>query len=189
METALHPVVIFIDKGFHDIEVMYAKYRLEEAGYRVFLAGPSPGEKYIGKYGYPAVAEVGIHEVQSRHYAAVICAGGWAPLSLRTDGKVRAVVAEFFRAGKVIGAICNGPWMLISAGVCRGIRMTGNGAVKDDLVNAGAIVHDAPVVVDRNVVTATHTNSLPEFMKAVLETLKRVDQSAVPVGEKVAATP
>jgi len=189
METALHPVVIFIDKGFHDIEVMYAKYRLEEAGYRVFLAGPIPGEKYIGKYGYPVLAEVGIHEVQGRHYSAVICTGGWAPVSLRTDGKVRAVLAEFYREGKVIGGICNGPWMLISAGVCRGVKMTASGAVKDDLVNAGAIVHDAPVVVDRNVITSPHTNNLPEFMKMVLETLKRAGPSTMPGVEKVAATP
>lgn len=171
METALHPVVIFIDKGFHDIEVMYAKFRLEEAGYRVFLAGPNSGEKYIGKYGYPAIAEIGYHEVQERRYAAVICTGGWAPLSLRADGKVRTVLAEFFRAGKTVGAICNGGWLAISGGFCRGLKMTGPTTLKDDLVNAGAIVHDAPVVVDRNLVTGRNTCDLPKFMKSVLETM------------------
>lgn len=173
MEIALHPVVIFIDKGFHEIEVMYAKYRLEEAGYRVFLAGPNAGDKYTGKYGYSATADLGIHEVQERHYGAVICAGGWAPLVLRADGKIRAVIAEFFRAGKVVGSICNGSWMVISSGICRGMKMTGPAALKDDLVNAGAIVHDAPVVLDRNLVTARQTADLPQFLKAVVEQLER----------------
>lgn len=170
METALHPVVIFIDKGFHDIEVMYAKFRFEEAGYRVFLAGPNSGEKYTGKYGYPAVAKIGIHEVQERRFAAVVCTGGWAALSLRADGKTRTVLAEFFRSGKTVGSICNGGWLCISAGFCRGLKMTGPTTLKDDLVNAGAIVHDAPVVVDRNLVTGRNTCDLPQFMKAVLET-------------------
>ncbi len=173
METALHPVVILIDKGFHDIEVMYAKYRLEEAGYRTFLAGPERGEKYFGKYGYPVVAEIAIHEVQERLYGAVILTGGWAPASLRTDGKVRAICAEFFRAGKVVGAVCNGVWIAISSGICRGLKATGSPAVKDDLVNAGAIVHDGGVVVDRNLITARHTSDLPQFMKSVLESIPK----------------
>lgn len=184
METALHPVVIFIDKGFHDIEVMYAKYRLEEAGYRVALAGPNPGEKYTGKYGYTVAAEVGIHEVQERIYTGAVCCGGWAPLTLRADGKVRAVVAEFFRAGKTVGAVCNGSWLVVSAGVCRGLKMTGPASLKDDLVNAGAIVHDAPIVMDRNLITARHTNDLPQFMKAIVESLDRIER-ATHVAEKV----
>jgi protease I len=173
MESALHPVVIFIDKGFQDIEVMYAKYRLEEAGYRVYLAGPTTGEKYTGKYGYPVVSEVAIHELQERIYSGAVCCGGWAPLSLRADGKVRAIIGEFFRAGKTVGAICNGSWMTISAGICRGLRVTGPASLRDDLVNAGAIVHDAPVVIDRNLITAKYTNDLPQFMKAVIEALDR----------------
>ncbi len=184
MENALHPVVIFIDKGFHDIEAMYAKYRLEEAGYRVFLAGPQAGEKYTGKYGYPVTADLGIHEVQERHYGAVICVGGWAPLSLRADGKVRAVIAEFFRAGKMVASICNGSWMVISSGICRGMKMTGPPALKDDLVNAGVIVHDAPVVVDRNLVTARHTCDLPFFLKSMLELMEKARH---PHAEKVLA--
>lgn len=172
METVLHPVVIVIDKGFHDIEVMYVKYRLEEAGYRVFLAGPQSGEKCLGKYGYSATTDLGIHEIQERHYGAVICTGGWAPLTLRADGKIRAVIAEFFRAGKLVASISNGSWMLISSGICRGMKMTGAASLRDDLVNAGAIVHDAPVVVDRNLITARQTGDLPRFMKSALEMLE-----------------
>jgi len=131
------------------------------------------------------IAEIAIHEVQERRYAAAICTGGWAPLSLRADGKMRTVLAEFVRSGKTVGAICNGAWMVISAGVCRGLKMTGPPALKDDLVNAGAIVHDAPVVVDRNLVTGRNTCDLPQFMKAVLESIAKTEH-AVHAGDKVA---
>ena len=151
METALYPVVIFIDKGFHDIEVMYAKYRLEEAGFRVFLAGPTSGERYIGKYGYPAVAEIGIHEVQERRFSAAICAGGWAPLTLRTDGKTRRVA--------------------ISAGICRGLKVAGPAALRDDFINAGANFQETSVVADRNLITARYTSDLPLFMKTVIDAM------------------
>ncbi len=38
--------------------------------------------------------------------------------------------------GKLLAAICHGPWVLISAGVWGGRRATGFAAVRDDLVNA-----------------------------------------------------
>ena len=54
----------------------------------------------------------------------------------------------------------------ISAGVYRGVRVTGSPGIKDDLVNAGAIWEDAPAVVDRHHVTSRKPADLPAFMAA-----------------------
>ncbi len=171
MEKSTQAVMVLIDTGFHDVETMYAKYRLEESGYRVFLTGPKAGEKYVGRFGYSCTSELSIYEVHGRHFAGVVCTGAWAPFRLRTEGTVKALVAEMFQARKMVAAICNGPAVLISAGICRGLRMTGGPSVLDDLRNAGAVLGEARVVVDGNVITAGATNDLPGFMKAVTDLL------------------
>ncbi len=172
MERSGQALLVLVDTGVNEIEAMYVKYRLEEAGYRVFVAGPKMGEKYVGRYGYPCATEATYHDVQARHFAGVICPGGWAPARLRVEGKVTTVVNDFFRSGKLVAAICHGGSVLISAGICRGLKMTGSPAILDDLRNAGAELSEGPVVIDRNVVTSPATHNLPAFMKGVLEVLE-----------------
>ena len=72
-------------------------------------------------------------------------------------------------AEKPIAAICHGGWMAISAGVYRGVRVTGSPGIKDDLVNAGAIWEDKPVVVDRHFVSSRKPDDLPDFCRAILK--------------------
>lgn len=171
MEKTGHAVLLLVEAGFNEIETMYAKYRLEEAGFRVFLTAPKSGEKYCGRYGYPCTAEMSVYDVHERHYAGVIIAGGHAPARLRTEGTVKSLVAEMFRARKLVGAICNGGSVLISAGICKGLRMAGSASIVDDLKNAGATIDQGAAVIDHGVVTSGSTKDLPSFMRAALEVL------------------
>jgi len=81
---------------------------------------------------------------------------------------VKQLVAECAQAGKLVAAICHGGWMAISAGVYRGVRVTGSPGIKDDLVNAGALWEDAAVVVDRNFISSRKPDDLPDFLRAIL---------------------
>lgn len=170
--TDLTPAVLmFIEDGFEDMEVMYPRYRLEEAGYRVAIAGPKANERYAGKHGYPCASNASIAEMRASEFAGVICPGGWAPDKLRRDPKAKQLVADFAAAGKLVAAICHGGWLPISAGVYRGIHVTGSLGIKDDLVNAGAIFEDSPLVVDGQFVSSRKPDDLPAFMKGVLRVL------------------
>ena len=132
---------------------MYPRYRLQEAGFGVVLAGPKAGVKYLGKHGYPSVSEAVIGEMNSRDFVGVICAGGWMPDKLRRDGKVKSLLQEFHADKKLVAAICHGGWIPISAGIYGGVKVTGSPGIKDDLINAGAVFEDASVVVDRHFVS------------------------------------
>ena len=77
----------------------------------------------------------------------------------------------FHAAEKLIGAICHGGWIPISAGVYQGIRVTGSLGIRDDLVNAGAIFEDQPVVVDRHFVSSRKPDDLPDFCRGLLGVL------------------
>ena len=76
-----------------------------------------------------------------------------------------------------MAAICHGGWIPISAGVYRGVRVTGSPGIKDDLVNAGAIWEDAPVVVDRHFVSSRKPDDLPDFCRGILSVFRRTWRS------------
>lgn len=164
-------VLILAGDDFEDLELWYPKLRLLEAGVHVTVAGPKAETKYRGKNGYPCVSDIDIAETEAGDFHGIVLPGGWMPDKLRRDPKVLELIRDFDKSGKLIAAICHGGWMAISAGVYKGVNVTGSPGIKDDLVNAGAIWHDKPVVVDRHHVTSRKPDDLPEFMKAALKVL------------------
>jgi len=177
MSKSPSAVLIFIENEYEDMELMYPKYRLEEAGYQVVVAGPKANQEYTGKHGYPCKSDASFLELRESSFAGVICPGGWAPDKLRRDAKVKSLVADFYRAGKLVAAICHGGWIPASAGIYRGVRVTGSQGIKDDLVHAGAIFEDAPVVVEGQFVSSRKPDDLPAFMRAVLEALAELPKA------------
>ena len=162
-------VLLFVDDIYEDLEVWYPKLRLIEAGAHVTVAGPEAGKKYSGKHGYPCVSDAAIRDMESSDFHGVVLPGGFSPDKLRRDPKVKQLVREFADAGKLVAAVCHGGWMAISAGVYRGVKVTGSPGIKDDLENAGAIWSDACVVVDRHFVSSRKPDDLPDFCEAIID--------------------
>lgn len=160
--------LFFVDDIYEDLELWYPKLRLIEAGAQVTVAGSKSGVSYQGKHGYPCTSDAAIGEMSSQGFDGVVLPGGFMPDKLRRDPHVLKLVREFAEAGKPVAAICHGGWIAISAGVYRGTRVTGSLGIKDDLVNAGAIWEDAPVVVDRNFVSSRKPDDLPAFCRGIL---------------------
>lgn len=163
--------LIFAGADYEDLELWYPKLRLEEAGADVTLAGQKAGETFKGKHGYPCRADAGIDDIESTDFDGVVCPGGWMPDKLRREESVKRLLREFHRDGKCIAAICHGGWMPISAGIYKGVKVTGSPGIKDDLVNAGAIWHDAPVVIDAHFVSSRRPDDLPEFLRGILQAM------------------
>ncbi len=170
-------ILMFVDDVYEDLELWYPKLRLEEAGFRVTVAGPHAGQRYSGKHGYPCWSDAAISETQAGNFDGVVIPGGFMPDKLRRDAQVLSLVREIAAAGKLVAAICHGGWIAISAGVYRGVRVTGSLGIKDDLVNAGAIWEDAAVVVDRNFISSRKPDDLPDFCRAILAVLDAAPNS------------
>ena len=109
--------------------------------------------------------------MEAEDFHGILVPGGWMPDSLRRDPKVLQLVRDFANHGKLVAAICHGGWIPISAGVYRGVRVTGSPGIQDDLINAGAIWEDTPVVVDRHFVSSRRPSDLPAFASAILSVL------------------
>lgn len=158
----------FTGDDYEDLELWYPKLRLIEAGATFDVAGDQAGKKYHGKHGYPCVSDLAIAGLRAADYDGLICAGGWMPDKLRRDSEVLRITREFADQSKLVAAICHGGWIPISAGVYRGVRVTGSPGIRDDLVNAGAVFEDAAVVVDRHFVSSRRPDDLPDFCRAML---------------------
>ncbi len=166
-------VLMFVDDVYEDLELWYPKLRLIEAGAHVTVAGPKGNHVYAGKHGYPCRGDAAIAEMEASDFHGLVIPGGFMPDKLRRDAKVLSLVREFAQAGKLVAAICHGGWIPISAGVYRGVRVTGSPGIKDDLTNAGALWEDAAVVVDRNFVSSRKPDDLPDFCRAAIGVLAR----------------
>ena len=167
-------ILVLVGEDYEDLELWYPKLRIEEAGGHVTLAGTMAGRTYSGKHGYPCTSDAALADMEAGDFHGIVIPGGWLPDALRRDRKVLELVRGFAAQGKLVAAICHGGWIPISAGVYRGVRVTGSPGIKDDLVNAGAIWEDAPVVVDRHFVSSRKPADLPAFMAAIVDQLAGV---------------
>lgn len=164
-------VVVLAGDDYEDLELWYPKLRLEEAGAGVTLASQAAPRAFHGKHGYPCRSDTTVAGLRAADFDGIVLPGGWMPDALRRDQDTLALVRGFAESGKLVAAICHGGWIAISAGVYRGVRVTGSPGIKDDLLNAGALFEDAEVVVDRHFVSSRRPSDLPAFMVAVIGVL------------------
>jgi protease I len=171
MSLAGKTILIFAAPYYEELELWYPKIRLEEEGARTVVAGV--GEtSYTGKRGsYPVTVDAHVDQVEARQFDGLVIPGGYAPDILRRHQKVLSLTRDIFRAGKPVAFICHAGWVPISAGILKGRRGTSVGAIKDDLVNAGMLWEDSPVVVDGNLISSRTPADLGEFMKALIAAL------------------
>jgi protease I len=164
--------VIITAPGFQDEEVIYPYYRLLEEQYHVDIA-TKDGIDVFGKFGVPARATISTLELQADDYDAVILPGGFeAPDRVRLLPEVLRFLRDMDSKNKLVAAICHGPWIMISADITKGRKMTGYWSIEADLRNSGAdYQHKAPLVIDRNFITSPHYNNNGVFMRAVVDYL------------------
>lgn len=166
-------VICLLDDEFEDLELWYPVYRVREEGATVLFAGPEKNRTHIGKYGVPATADLSFDEVDGAKIDGLLVPGGWAPDKLRRYAKVLELVRELDAAGKPIGQICHAGWVLISAKILNGRKVTSTPGIRDDMENAGATWIDEPVVVDGHIVSARRPPDLPPYAKAFVDALNR----------------
>ena len=163
-----HRLLMFVDDVYEDLELWYPRYRMLEEGAAVVVAGPSAGTVYRGKHGYPCKSDIAIQAVSANEFTGLIVPGGFSPDKLRRDPVVKDLTRHFAQQGQLVAAICHGGWIPISAGVYRGVRVTGSPGIQDDLINAGAIWEGAPVVIDRHFISSRKPDDLPDFCREII---------------------
>jgi protease I len=163
---------VLVEQQYQEMEVWYPVYRLRDAGCSVTLVGPEAASTYPSKLGYPAKSDRAARDVSPDDFDVVVIPGGFAPDFLRRDQASLRFVRGMAEQGKILAAICHGPWVLCSTPALKGKRATCFFAIKDDVVNAGAQYVDAEVVRDGNVITSRKPDDLPAFVRTILQALQ-----------------
>ena len=183
-------VAIIVAHEFEDVELLFPLLRLSEEGAGIVVAPvreglhPRPhveGKPVTGRFGHtvpiPVMAEgnrysvSSVEELSADDVDCLLFPGGYSPDALRLHEGTLDLVRECHQRGKLLAAICHGPWVLISAGIMEGKQATGYVAVRDDLVNAGAEFVDVPAVRDGNIITGRVPDDLPEFCQEIIKAL------------------
>jgi protease I len=184
-------ILIMATDGFEQSELMVPQEKLTDAGATVEVAAPKSRMKSGKIYGWNETdwgktvsVDKDLEDVNIAEYDALVLPGGQInPDKLRVEPKAVEIVRSFMGSGKVVAAICHAPWLLIEAGVIKGRPATSYHSIKTDVVNAGGLWRDEPVVVDQGLITSRSPKDLEPFVAKIIEEV----QEGSHAGRRVAA--
>ena len=170
----VNALIITGDK-VQDHEFIYPYYRLQEEGYKVDVAVEG-GHNVTGFYGTRIDVTCDIPEVsQYEDWDLLILPGGAKAMEyMRQNLEILNFIAKFHAEDRLIGVICHGTQLLISAGnIVEGKIISGYYSIKDDINNAGGEYLDAPYVYDQGIVSSPHYKHLGPWMKEIVHQMQQ----------------
>lgn len=164
-------IATLVADGVEDLEYYVPLMRLQEEGAKV-LSAALDLKPLRGKNGLVIQPDTKIEDLKSGDLFALILPGGWAPDKLRRYDVVKKLVSEMNDANKIIGIICHGGSIAISAGIVKkGQRVTGSTGIKDDLENVGGVWVDEPAFREGNQVWGRVVADIPDFNRELVSAL------------------
>lgn len=169
-------ILIIATNGFEQSELEVPRDRLRAAGAKVEVASLD-GRAIRGwdkkDWGRSVDVDLRIADVDPAAYDALVIPGGQInPDLLRVDPDVLNLVRRSLADGKVVAAICHGPWLLVEADALRGRKATSYKSIRRDVENAGATWVDQEVVVDQGIITSRSPADLGAFVTKIVEEIR-----------------
>ncbi len=168
--------IMIVGNGFDEMEVKVPLEYLPKHGITTDIATlyRIPDVTIEGKKGYKLEPTVHIAHLKTDDYVAVLFPGGYeGPDRVRSNEKVIQFIQDMNAQGKIVAAICHGPWVLCTAEILHGKKATCYPAMKADLVHAGATYVSENVVVDGNLITADRPETSEAWCDKIVEALRK----------------
>lgn len=160
-------IAVLITDEFEDSEFTSPADEFRKAGHEVITIEKQAGKTVKGKKGEASVTiDKSIDEVTPAEFDALLLPGGHSPDYLRGDNRFVTFTRDFVNSGKPVFAICHGPQLLISADVIRGRKLTAVKPIIIDVKNAGAEFYDQEVVVDKDQLVTSRTQTICQRLTA-----------------------
>jgi protease I len=167
-------VAILVDNYFEEAELTGPMEALKKAGATVEIIAAEPKDGHVQALnhvdkGRSFKIDKTLKEADINDYDALVLPGGAMNADqLRMQSKARDWVKKIADQGKPLAVICHAPWVLASAGLAKGRRLTSFFTIQDDMKDAGANWVDEEVVIDRNLITSRMPDDIPAFNKALI---------------------
>jgi protease I len=171
-ELAQVRVAIVATDDFEEDELVKPRKALEEAGAQVTVIAPKAAQIQAMKHDEKSIkvdVDLTLDKANPADFDAVLLPGGALNAdALRVERKAQEFVRAMDQARKPVAFICHAPWLLISAGLVRGRKMTSYHTIQDDVRKAGAKWEDSEVVRDGNWVSSRQPSDIPAFNKEMI---------------------
>jgi len=166
-------VAIVATNDFELVELTEPRKALDEAGATTTVIAPEAGSIQGMKHDVKTEkikVDKTLDEVDAEQFDALLLPGGAVNAdALRVIPEAQEFARSIDRAGKPIAVICHGPWLLVSAGLVKGRRMTSYHTIQDDIRNAGATWEDKEVIRERNWVSSRQPGDIPAFNREMIK--------------------
>jgi protease I len=186
---------IVVDDASDAVQVDYLRLRIREEGGTALLLGRRAGQRIRlgspawewGEMGWhttvdralpdpgvvsscDAEAEADSHAITPQELDGLLLPGGLGTWMIRGHPGLRALILACAVEGKPIGVVGRGLKLLLTTGVLDGKMVTCAPQMRDDVIYALAPIEyqDAPVVLDRGLLTGQGTQYLPQFVRTLV---------------------
>ena len=176
-------VAILVTDGFEQVELTGPRTALEEAGVITRLLSDKKGQVQGFNHFQKADlfdVDMTFDKANADEFDAILLPGGAVNAgSIRHNKDAQRIVRQIDQHGKPIAVICHAPWLLISAGLVKGKRMTSWPSLEDDIEKAGGMWIDAEVVADGNWVSSRKPEDIPAFNAKFRQVLAQRTQASI----------
>jgi len=123
--------------------------RMPDTSIRIIGKEVAPVRDVQGLRLYPdvSIAEAGLFDV-------LLIPGGYGQQALMHDEEVRGLIRKHTQSEKLLFSVCTGALLCGAAGVLAGRQVTTHWSVRHLMPHYGAVLADARVVVDGNIISA-----------------------------------
>jgi protease I len=169
-------VAIIATDFFEEAELVKPRDALRDAGaeVKIYSTGTDPIQAVEGDTTPTQKVDVDgtLDDLDVGSVDAVVVPGGTVNADrIRVEERAQDIVRQAMADELPLAVICHGPWLLVSAGLAKGRRLTSYASLADDVRNAGGTWVDEEVVVDGNLITSRDPDDLPAFIKALEDAL------------------
>ena len=163
-------IAILVTDGFEQVELTAPLQALEESGVMIRMLSDKKGQVqgyHHDQRGDLFDVDMTFDKAKADEFDAVLLPGGAVNSNrIRNNADAQLIVRQMDKLGKPIAVICHGSWLLLSAGLVKGRKLTSWPTLQQDIEGAGGHWVDADVMVDGNWVSSRKPDDIPAFVAA-----------------------